>query len=145
MAKKNNPIYQLVRDAIDKGSALEAKDIRALREQRKKSITLLKSVFWVGIVIFNLALWVPLPIDVSKSVLYGIAFAALAIAVVAPMFGLKQHHIDLELLKVNKQVPKKKTASEAGRVYIDMVKKQERPFVNVEVELLEGSKWQEKK
>lgn len=145
MAKKNNPIHQLVRDAIEKGSALEAKDIRSLREQRKKSITLLKSVFWVGIVIFNLALWVPLPIEVSKPVLYGVAFAALAIAVIAPMLGLKQHHIDLELLKVNKQIPKKKTASEAGRVYIDQVKKQERPFVNVEVEMLEGSKWAAKK
>jgi hypothetical protein len=50
----------------------------------------------------------------------------------------------LELLKVNKEPLKKKTASEAGRVYIDKVKNQDRPFVNVEYELLYGSKWAEK-
>lgn len=143
MIRKNDSIRQLVNQAIEKGVALEPGEIRALRDQRKKSITLLKSVFWVGIVIFNLALWVPLPIEISQPFLYTIAFVALVAAIVAPMLGLKQHHVDLELLKVNKQIPKKKTASHAARTYIDLVKKQQRPFVNVEVEMLEGSKWTE--
>ena len=141
MGDKTNPVQQIIKDAIDKGTALEAKDIRALRAESKKAATLFKSTFWIGIVIFNLALWVPLPLQVNKTILYVVAFVALVIALVVPIFGLRKHQVNLELLKVHKEPPKKKTASEAGRVYIDQVKKQNRPFVNAEFELLQGSKW----
>ncbi len=141
MSEKINPVQQIVKEAIDNGKALQAKDIRALRAQSKKAATLLKSTFWIGIAIFNLALWAPLPIQISKTVLYVVAFVVLVIALVVPILGLRKHQVSLELLKVTKEVPKKKTASEAGRVYIDQVKKQERPFVNAEFELLEGGKW----
>ena len=141
MSEKVNPVQQIVKEAIDSGTALQAKDIRALRAQSKKVATLLKSTFWIGIAIFNLALWAPLPIQISKTVLYLVAFVVLVIALVVPILGLRKHQVSLELLKVTKEVPKKKTASEAGRVYIDQVKKQERPFVNAEFELLEGGKW----
>lgn len=141
MSDKVNPVHQIVKDAIDKGTALKAKDIRVLRTQSKKAATILKSVFWVGIVIFNLTLWAPLPIAISKNVLYLISFVALLIALIVPFLGLRKHHVSLDLLKVTKETPKKKTASGAGRIYIDQVKQQERPFVNAEFELLEGSKW----
>lgn len=141
MNDKINPVHQIVKDAIDKGRALETKDILTLRGQSKKASTLFKTIFWVGIVIFNLALWAPLPIQINQSVLYGVAFVALVIAMVVPILGLRKHQANLELLKVSKEIPKKKTASEAGRVYIDQVKKQSRPFVNAEVEALQGSKW----
>ena len=141
MSNKISPIHQIVKDAIDKGKALEARDIRALRAESKKAVTLFKSTFWVGIAIFNLALWAPLPMQINKTLLYAIAFVALVIALVVPILGLRKHQVNLELLKVTKETPKKKTASEAGRIYIDLVKKQERPFVNAEFEILDGGKW----
>ena len=141
MNDKTGPVHQIVKDAIDNGRALEAKDILTLRAQSKKATTLFKTIFWVGIVIFNLALWAPLPIHINRNVLYGVAFVVMVIAMVVPIFGLRKHQVNLELLKVSKEIPKKKTASEAGRVYIDQVKKQNRPFVNAEVEALQGSKW----
>ena len=141
MSNKTNQIYQLVKEAIGSGVALEAKDIRELRARSKKASSLFKSVFWVGIVIFNLALWLPLPVEINKTTLYVVAFLALIIAIVVPIFGLKKHQVNLELLKVTKQALKKKTASEAGKVYIDQVKKQDRPFILAEFELLNGSKW----
>ena len=141
MSNKINPIHQIVQEAIDKGKALGVSEIRALRAQSKKAVTLFKSTFWVGIVIFNLSLWAPLPIQINKTLLYVISFVALVVALVVPILGLRKHQVNLELLKVTKETPKRKTASEAGRVYIDRVKKQERPFVNAEFELLEGGKW----
>jgi hypothetical protein len=141
MSNKTNQIYQLVKEAIGNGVALEAKDIRELRAGSKKATALFKSIFWVGIVIFNLALWLPLPVEISKTTLYVVAFLALAVAIIVPIFGLKKHQVNLELLKVTKQALKKKTASEAGKVYIDQVKKQDRPFILAEFELLNGSKW----
>ena len=144
MSNKINPIHQIVKEAIDKGKALETREIRALRAQSKKAVTLFKSTFWVGIVIFNLSLWAPLPIQINKTLLYVISFVALVVALVVPILGLRKYQVNLELLKVTKETPKKKTASEAGRVYIDQVKKQERPFVNAEFELLEGGKWSAK-
>ena len=66
MRNKISPIHQIVKDAIDKGKALEAREIRALRAESKKAVTLFKSTFWVGIAIFNLALWAPLPMQISS-------------------------------------------------------------------------------
>ena len=144
MSKKANPIHQVVAAAIKDGRALSVKEIRDLRAQSEKASTLLKSIFWVGLIIFNLALWVPLPFVINKTLLYVIACVALVIALAVPIPGLRKHQVNLELLKVNKQPLKKKTASEAGRVYIDQVKQLVRPFINAEFELLDGSKWAEK-
>ena len=144
MGDKINPIHLIVKEAVDKGRALEAKDIRALRSTSQKASTMFKTVFWAGIVIFNLALWAPLPIQINRIVLYVIAFAALVVALVVPILGLRKHQVNLELLKISKEFLKKKTASEAGRVYIDQVKKQGRPFINAEFEVLQGSKWVER-
>ncbi|GEM_PF-1204183 len=141
MNNKSNQIHQLVKQAIDNGTALEAKDIRGLRARSKQATVMFKSVFWVGIVIFNIALWLPLPIEINKTVLYVVAFMALITAVVVPIFGLKKHQVNLELLKVSTQALKKKTVSVAGKSYINQVKKQDRPFVVAEFELLNGSKW----
>lgn len=144
MSDKVNPIHQIVKEAIDKETALKAKEIRALRAQSKKAVILFKGIFWIGVAIFNLALWAPLPLEINKTLLYVVAFIILVIAVVVPILRLRTHQVNLELLKVTGETPKKKTASESGRVYIDQVKKQDRPFVNAEFELLEGSKWQGK-
>ncbi len=141
MSKTINPTLQLVQVAIDKGTALTVKEIRTLRAQSQKAATIFKSVFWIGIVIFNLALLAPLPIEINKTFLYVIAFVALVVSLVVPIFGLRKHQVSLELLKVNKQIPKKKTSNAAGKIYIDQVKKLDRPFINAECELLEGSKW----
>lgn len=145
MSQKVNPVMQMVKDAITAGEPVEVRKIRELRAQSKQAVSIMTAVFWVGIIIFNLALWVPLPIAVSKIVLYSVAAIALVVAVVVPIVGLRKHKMILELLKVNKEPLKKKTANEAGRVYIDKVKKLDRPFINAEYELLYGSKWEETK
>jgi len=102
---------------------------------------LINFVFWVGIAIFNLALWAPLPIELNRSFLYLVAFLALIVALVVPIIGIKKHQVIRELLKVNKEIPKKKTINEKARVYIDQVKNLDRPLLNVEIELLKDSKW----
>jgi hypothetical protein len=144
MFSKVNPIEQLIKDAINNGKPLTVKEIKALRAESQKASTIFKGIFWAGIVIFNLALWVPLPIQINQTFLYLIAFIALVVALAVPLPGLRKHQTSLELLKVSKQGLKKKTANEAGRVYIDQVKQQDRPFINAEFELLDGSKWTQK-
>jgi hypothetical protein len=141
MSDKVNPVRQIVKDAIDRGIALEVSEIRALRSQSKKAIILFKSVFWVGVAIFNLALWAPLPFDINKPILYAIACAAMVTAIVVPILGLKKHQQNLELLKTTSRLLKKKNANEPGKVYIEQVKKQDRPFVVAEFEALDGCKW----
>jgi len=141
MSNKINPILEITQAAIEAGKPLEVKKIRQLRALSKQAVTIFKSVFWVGIVIFNLVLWAPLPIAVPKTALYITAFIVLAIALVVPILGLRKHQMNLELLKINKQALKKKTVNETGRVYMDKVKWQDRPFINAEFKLLDGSKW----
>ena len=143
MSRKINPVVQLTKEAITAGEPLEVRKIRELREQSKKAVSILTAVFWLGIVVFNIALWVPLPIAIDKTLLNIIALIALVVAIV-PIMSLRKHKMSLELLKVCKENLKKKTADEAGRVYIDKVKKRERPFINAEYELLYGSKWQDR-
>jgi hypothetical protein len=142
MSSKENTILQLTKEAIERGEALKVSEIRSLRAESNKAAGILKGVFWVGIAIFNIALWAPLPIAIDKTILYVVAFSVLVIAVVVPIVGLRKHNLNLELLKVNKEPLKKKTANEAGRVYIDKVNKADRPFINAEYELLYGSKWE---
>ena len=140
MSERNNAIRELVRQAIDRGVALEGKDLRVLRARSKSIVTRLKGFFWGGIAIVNLALWVPLPVAIDQIVLNGIALIALAVAIVVPFFGLKKHQMNLEMLKLTDRRPRKNTASDKGRIYIDQVKKQDRPFIVAEFDLLEGSK-----
>lgn len=140
MSDRNNAITELVRQAIDRGVALEGKDLRALRARSKSIVTRLKGVFWGGIAIVNLALWVPLPVAIDRIVLNGIALVALVVAIAVPFFGLKKHQVNLEMLKLTDRRPKKKTASDRARIYIDQVKQQDRPFIVAEFNLLEGSK-----
>ncbi len=142
MSKKLNPVIQITREAIEAGEPLEVRKIRELREQSKKAVSVLTAIFWVGLFVFNVALWIPLPIAVSKPVLHIVAFVAL-IVTIAPIMSLRKHKMNLEHLKVNKENLKKKTANQIGRVYIDKVKNRDRPFINAEYELLYGSKWSE--
>ena len=141
MSKRSNPITAIAGEAIQAGKPLEVAKIKQLRAESKQAVTIFKSIFWVGIVIFNLLLFAPLPIVVAKTVLYTIAFIVLAITLVVPIIGLRKHQMNLELLKVNKDTLKKKTVNETGRVYLDKVKIQDRPLINAEFELLNGSKW----
>jgi hypothetical protein len=141
MSDRRSQLHEQFQNAIDRGDALVANDIRAMRARSKKAIFICKSTFWIGIALFNLFLWVPLPIVVSRTLLLAAAFICLLAAVVVPLIGLKKHQLYLELLKVNRELPKKKTVSEAGRSYIDQVRQQDRPLVNIEYELLTGSKW----
>jgi hypothetical protein len=141
MSGRSNPITAIVGEAIHAGKPLEVAKIKQLRAESKRAVTIFKSIFWVGIVIFNLLLWAPLPIVVAKTVLYTIAFIVLAIALVVPIIGLRKHQMNLELLKVNKDTLKRKTVNETGRVYMDKVKSRDRPLINAEFELLNGSKW----
>ncbi len=140
MSKKTNPVIQMTKEAIESGEPLEVRKIRELREQSKKAVSIMTAIFWVGIVVFNVALWVPLPTTISKPILSLIAVVALVVAI-APIISLRKHKMNLEYLKVNKENLKKKTVDEKGRVYIDKVKHRERPFINAEYELLYGSKW----
>lgn len=142
MPGKINPVRQAVLTAIDHGQALQVREIRALRAASKKAVVCYKCVFWAGIVIFNLALWVPLPVALNQMLLYVIAGVSLLVAVVVPIVGLRTHQLNLELLKVSRETPQKKTVNAPGRAYIEQVKKQDRPFVAVEIEALQGSKWQ---
>jgi len=141
MSGRSKPITVIVGEAIQAGMPLEVAKIKQLRAESKQAVTIFKSIFWVGIVIFNLLLWAPLPIVVAKTVLYAIAFIVLAIALVVPIIGLRKHQMNLELLKVNKDTLKRKTVNETGRVYMDKVKSRDRPLINAEFELLNGSKW----
>ena len=141
MSERSNPVMVIVDEAIQAGKPLEVAKIKQLRADSKQAVTIFKTVFWVGIVIFNLLLWAPLPIAVAKTVLYAVAFIVLAIALVVPIIGLRKHQMNLELLKVNKETLKRKTVNETGRVYMDKVKSRDRPFINAEFELLNGSKW----
>ena len=141
MSGRSNPIAAIVGEAIQAGKPLGVVRIRELRAECKRAVTIYKSVFWIGIVIFNLLLWAPLPIALPKTALYAIAFIMLAVALVVPIVGLRKHQMSLELLKVNKDTLKRKTVNETGRVYMDKVKAQDRPFINAEFELLNGSKW----
>lgn len=114
-----------------------------MRAESKKAILLLKSVFWIGLGIFNLLLWVPMPFAVDGRVLYSAAAVALLVAIVVPIRGLKKHQVRLELLKVSRQALKRKSVNEAGRSYLDQIKLQDRPLIVAEFEVLQGSKWAE--
>ena len=135
---KTNPIHVAVNNAISTGTALTAGDIRNLREKSAQSIKAYKACFWVAIIIFNLAIWVPLPI--SKVLLIVLAVLSLAIALIVPILGIRKHQKILELLEDSSSGPKKSGAGGARRDYIEQVRKEGRNFVKAEMEALEGSR-----
>ncbi len=141
MKRPNSRVMALAREAIAAGKPLEVRTIRQLRAKNRQAATLYKAIFWVGIVLFNVALWVPLPIAFDRAVHVSVAVVSLLVAVVVPIIGLRKHQFDLELLKVNKDSLPRKTVNETGRVYMDKVKAADRPFINAEYQLLYGSKW----
>jgi hypothetical protein len=144
MIQSKNVILKIVEEAIASKEPLSVKFIRELRDRNKKAVFGYKAVFWIGIAVFNLALWVPLPITINGTLLNLIAFVSLAIAVIVPIIGLKKHQMNLELLKVNKNSLKKKTLGPQALAYWDKLKQQDRPLINAEFTLLEGSKWPDK-
>lgn len=141
MTQKKNTILCLTEEAISASEPLSVQSIRKLREQSKNAIFIFKAIFWVGIVVFNLALWVPLPIEINNTILNLIAFLSLAVAIVVPIIGLKRHQMNLELLKVNRNTLKKKTLSAEAVAYWEKVKIKDRPLINAEFMLLDGTKW----
>lgn len=138
MVQANTPIHQLVYQSISTGTALSAGDIRSLREKNEKAIKLYKLAFWVAIAIFNVLIFVPLPL--STSVLIPLAVVALACAFIVPIYGIRKHQKRLNILEDTSPGPKKSRASEEGRAYIASVRQEGRAFVKAEVEALETSR-----
>ncbi len=138
MAQKTDPIKQLVMDALDGGYALSGEKIQQLREKSTREITTLKTVFWVALGLFNLMVWDPFNVPLSASLRWGVAFGALVVAIVFPIIGIRRHRARLFQLEDSTQGPKRRKANDAGRQYIDRVKKQGRYFIRAEFELLEG-------
>lgn len=135
---KTNPIHVAVNHAITTGKALTAGDIRNLREKSVQSIKAYKACFWVAIVIFNLAIWVPLP--VGKGLVIALAALSLAIALIVPVLGIRKHQQFLELLEDSSAGPRKSGLRDVGRIYIEEVRKEGRNFVKAEMEALDGSR-----
>lgn len=138
MAKKTDPIKQMVLDAIAGGNALNVERINELRAKSKKKITILKTVFWIAIGLFNLMVWNPFPISIPVTVRWVVGIGSLMFALIFPILAIRRHRGYLHQLEDSTQGPKRRKTDDAGRQYIDKVKKQGRVFVRVEFEELEG-------
>ena len=135
MGKKATAIHRSVLQAVDRGTALTGKEIYQFRTRSTEAITSYKIAFWVAIGIFNLIIWVPMPID--RSILIAFGVLTVAFAFIAPIMGIRNHQKRLDLLRDAPSAPKKKGANEAGRRYMEQVRSEGRPFVKAEVEILE--------
>lgn len=133
-----NPIHVAVNDAISSGTALTARDIGSLRKKSAQSIKAYKMLFWAAIVIFNLLIWVPLPI--STSLLIALAVLSLATALVGPILGIRKHLRILDLLEESSSGPRKNRVDVSGKAYIEQVRKEGRNFIKAEMEALEGGR-----
>lgn len=138
MGTDNTAIHQLVNESINSGTALSAGDIRQLKKENEKAVKLYKLVFWIAIAIFNVFLWVPMPIPAVLKM--GAAAVSLACAFILPIYGIRKHQKHLSFLEETSPGPKKSRASDAGRAYIESVRREDRPFVKAEVEVLETSR-----
>ncbi len=138
MAQKNNPMKQMVLDAIAGGYAVSSERIQELRAKSKKEITTLKTVFWVALGLFNLMVWDPFSVPIPGALRWGVALGSLVTALIFPVIGIRRHRGYLYLLEDSSQGPKRRKTDDAGRQYMDRVKKQGRFFVRAEFELLEG-------
>ncbi|NIQ95955.1 MAG: hypothetical protein GWO11_04300, partial [Desulfuromonadales bacterium] len=90
MATENTAIHQLVNESINNGTALSAQEIRDLKEKNNKAVKLYKLVFWIAIAIFNVFLWVPMPIAAGLKM--GVAGLSLACAFILPIYGIRKHN-----------------------------------------------------
>lgn len=138
MAQKTDPIKQMVLEAIAGGYALSTERINELRTKSKKEITILKTVFWIAIGLFNLMVWNPFPTPIPVAVRWVVGVGALLLALIFPILGIRRHRGYLHQLEDSAQGPKRRKTDDAGRQYIDKVKKQGRVFVRAEFEELEG-------
>lgn len=133
-----HPLHITIAEAIDSGTPLTVKDLRELRNRSQKAISRGKGFFWGGVILLNLVLWVPLPFD--KTLVISLAGVIMAFAFVVPILVLRKHQKILALLEASLVAPKPRNASEAGKAYIEQVRKEGRSFVVAEFEVLEGSR-----
>jgi len=138
MVKKIHPIQQMVLDAISDGSAVPGKRILELRDKSEKEISLLKKVFWVSLGIFNLMVWYPFTSPLPTSVRFAVGILSLFIAIFFPIIGIRRNRSRLKQLEDCSQGLKRRKTDEAGRQYMDQVKKQKRLFVHAEYLVLQG-------
>jgi len=138
MTQKLHPIRQMVLDGISGGYAMSEERIQQLRDKSEKEITLLKRVFWVAIGLFNLMVWYPFSTPIPESLRWVVGFGALLVAIFFPIIGIRLHRKNLEQLGDSTLGPKRRKTDDAGRRYMDQVKKQGRFFVHAEFAVLEG-------
>ena len=138
MAQMINPIVQMVLDGIAGGYAVSAERIEQLRTKSAKEVSLLKRVFWIALGLFNLMVWYPFSTPISETLRWTVGIGALLIALIFPTFGIRRHRGYLEQLADSTQGPKRRKADDAGRKYMDGVKKQGRVFIRAEFVVLEG-------
>jgi len=143
MKKLNTPVHQAVRDAIARGSALNRAEVRALQEKHELAVKLYKLAFWLLDGIFVVLLLVDLPITIDMRLRYSLAFVALVLAILVPLIGIRRHNRCLIVLEGVEPGPKKRRADEAGKGYIEQVRKDGRTFTRAELEILEASRSEE--
>ncbi|MDH3999309.1 MAG: hypothetical protein OET90_10780, partial [Desulfuromonadales bacterium] len=122
---------------IDDGKTMTLAEIKQLRLKSENGIKRCKAFFWAAIIIFNLLLWSPLSAGADKIILIAIGAGVLSCAFVPPVMALRRHRQSLDLLQSCAAEPKRKKASTTGKAYIDMVLEQDRPFIKIELLLLE--------
>jgi len=140
MTTLNTPVHQTVREAIARGSALNRAEVRALQEKHELAVKLYKLAFWLLDGIFVVLLFVDLPIDLDNRLRYGLAIFALVLAIVVPLIGIRRHNRCITLLEGVEPGPKKSRANEAGKGYIEQVRRDGRTFTRAELEVLETSR-----
>lgn len=136
--EKKGVVYQKMIAAIEQGTVFTRKDLREIRESYQRSVLMFKGCFWLSVALFNLLIWVELPINRELTIALGIL--SLLTALLPPIIGIKTFQKRLYLLEECDESPKKSRASDAGKRYIEGVKAEERPFLRVEFELLEKSR-----
>lgn len=138
MSEKIDPITQMVLDAVSGGYAISSESIRQLRAKSEKEITTLKTVFWIAIGMLNIMIWNPFSVSIPESLRWSVALGSLLIATVFPIIGIRRHRRILYRLEDSDRGPKRRKADDAGRRYIDLVKKQARVFIRAEYDVLDG-------
>ncbi len=138
MAQKIHPIMQMVLDGIAGGYAVSGERIEQLRSKGEKEVSLLKRVFWISIGLFNLMVWYPFPTPISDTLRWTVGIGALLIAIIFPIFGIRRQRRYLEQLADSTQGPKRRRTDDAGRLYMDAVKKQGRVYIQAEFLVFEG-------
>ena len=140
MRNFKSPAHQAVLAALARGKSLTRSELTALRDKSELTIKLYKLGFWIGLGIFNVILWIDLPIPIPRNILLIIGFMALLAGFGFPIFGIRKHNRCLELLETAEPGPKKSRASDAGKDYIEQAKQDGRTFTRAEIEILEASR-----